>query len=89
MIEQIEQLRQAGWLVVLKAMPEQGEFLAGNDWTRDPKLKAKYVCEACRLPWANDYPEHPSGQRAFWAYGDDAEEAVMALLERHPHLLNA
>jgi len=84
----VDHLRALGWLVVIKAMPDDGSFLAGGDRTRDPEVRSRYVAEVTRMPWAGDYAEHPTGQRAFWAFADAAPEAIaraaLAALEPAP-----
>ena len=72
----VKQLRSEGWLVIVKEMPEGFPYLAGDDWTRDPKVHVRSYVSAQWMPLktAEDCRRfvglHPDGM------GDSAPVAI-------------
>lgn len=70
----IEHLREQGWLVVVKAMPDNYPFYLDDDY--EHKLLKRYTCH---LSWMKD--ETPEGMRKRvlrhpWAFGETVGQSV-------------
>lgn len=62
----IEHLREQGWLVVVKAMPDNHPFYLDDDYRE--KLLSRY---ACSLDWVGE-----GFRREPWAFGETVGQAV-------------
>lgn len=72
----VEHLREAGWLVVTKSMPDGFPFLLGDDWVTDPKM---FTRATCNLSWMRKDSPTDARKSIFlrpWTRGDSVPEAV-------------
>jgi Phage ABA sandwich domain len=76
----VDKLREMGFLVTVKDMPEGYPFVAGNDAAVDAKLHVRAICELYFVRRFDSEQTRPVLSRKFWhaptTMGDTPAEAI-------------